>query len=121
MTSEQLKQRTKQFSLSILGLVDKLPNSIATRVVAHQIAKSGTSVGANYRAVCRARSDKEFISKMEIVLEESDETLFWLEIVTDKRWLPKEVVEPIWKEGNELTAIFVSSLKTVKSKSYQSQ
>lgn len=119
MTSEQLKQRTKQFSLLILELVDKLPNSIATRVVANQIAKSGTSVGANYRAVCRARSDKEFISKMEIVLEESDETLFWLEIIKDKNWISKDTVESIWKEGNELTAIFVSSLKTVKSKSFQ--
>ena len=74
-------------------------------------------MGANYRAVCRARSDREFISKMEIVLEESVETLFWLEIIMDKQWIAKQVLEPIWKEGNELIAIFVSSLKTVKAKS----
>jgi four helix bundle protein len=66
--------------------------------------------------VCRARSDKEFIAKMEIVLEEADETLFWLEIIAEKNWIDKSVAASIWKEGNELTSIFVASLKTVKSK-----
>ena len=117
MTSEQLKLRTKQYSLSIIELVEKLPVTTASKIIAYQIAKSGTSVGANYRAVCRARSDKEFISKMEIVLEESDETLFWLELILEKKWLEESLVLPLWKEGNELTSIFVSSLKTVKSKS----
>jgi len=116
MTAEQLKIRTKLYSLSIIDLVEKLPVTTASKIVAYQIAKSGTSVGANYRAVCRARSDKEFIAKMEIVLEEADETLFWLEIIIDKTWLDRKITEPVWKEGNELTAIFVSSLKTVKSK-----
>ena len=116
MTSEQLKVRTKQYSLLIINLVEKLPVTTASRIVAHQIAKSGTSVGANYRAVCRARSDREFVAKMEIVLEEADETLFWLEIIMDKNWLERELAETVWKEGNELTAIFVSSLKTVKNK-----
>jgi len=117
MTSDELKFRTKRFSLMIIDLVDKLPNTIAGRAVANQIVRSGTSVGANYRAVCRARSDREFIAKMTIVAEEADETLFWLEIIMDKQWVNKTEVEYIWKEGNELTAIFVSSLKTVKSKS----
>ncbi|MEL1245694.1 four helix bundle protein [Flavobacterium sp. DGU11] len=116
MTSEQLKIRTKQYSLLIINLVEKLPVTTASKIVAYQIAKSGTSVGANYRAVCRARSDREFISKMEIVLEEADETLFWLEIISEKCWIEKDSIDAIWKEGNELTAIFVSSLKTVKSK-----
>jgi four helix bundle protein len=118
MTADQLKARTKLYSLSIIDLVEMLPITTASKIIAHQIAKSGTSVGANYRAVCRARSDKEFIAKMEIVLEEADETLFWLEIIMDKNWLNKTVTETIWKEGNELTSIFVSSLKTVKAKSY---
>lgn len=100
----------------IIDVIDKLPNTIAGRAVANQIVRSGTSVGANYRAVCRARSDKEFIAKMTIVAEESDETLFWLEIIMDKQWINKAEVEYIWKEGNELTAIFVSSLKTIKIK-----
>ncbi|WP_245176806.1 four helix bundle protein [Flavobacterium aquidurense] len=86
------------------------------KVVANQIVRSGTSVGANYRAVCRARSDREFVSKMNIVLEESDETLFWLEIIKEKMWVAKSELEIIWKEGNELTAIFVSSLKTVNNR-----
>ncbi|MFP9099491.1 four helix bundle protein [Flavobacterium sp. RHBU_24] len=93
MTSDELKFRTKRFSLMIIDLVDKLPNTIAGRAVANQIVRSGTSVGANYRAVCRARSDREFIAKMTIVAEESDETLFWLEIIMDKQWLNKSEVE----------------------------
>jgi four helix bundle protein len=116
MTTNELKLRTKNFSLTIIDLVEKLPNSISVRVVANQIVKSGTSVGANYRAVCRARSDREFVSKMNIVLEEADETLFWIEIIMDKRWINKPELEVIWKEGNELTAIFVSSLKTVNDR-----
>ncbi|NDI97837.1 four helix bundle protein [Flavobacterium sp. LaA7.5] len=116
MTSEQLKFRTKQYSLSIIDLVEKLPITTSSRVVSYQIAKSGTSVGANYRAVCRSRSNKEFIAKMEIVLEESDETLFWLEIIKEKKWIEDIIIDNLWKEGNELTAIFVSSLKTAKAK-----
>ena len=100
----------------IIDLIEKLPNTIACRAVANQVVRSGTSVGANYRAACRARSDREFIAKLTIVTEEADETLFWLEIVMDKQWVNKIEVEPIWIEGNELTAIFVSSLKTIKSK-----
>lgn len=76
MDSNQLKNRTKNYSITILDLVEKLPNTIPGRAVANQIVRSGTSVGANYRAVCRARSDREFIAKMSIVIEESDETLF---------------------------------------------
>lgn len=111
-----LKLRTKYFSLMIIDLVEKLPNTISGRVISNQIVKSGTSVGANYRAVCRARSDREFVSKMNIVLEESDETLFWLEIIEDKKWINKTELDIIWKEGNELTSIFVSSLKTMNNK-----
>ena len=116
MTTNELKLRTKNFSLMVIDLVEKLPNSISVRVIANQIVKSGTSVGANYRAVCKARSDKEFVSKMNIVLEEADETLFWIEIIMAKQWIINSELEIVWKEGNELTAIFVSSLKTVNSK-----
>ena len=116
MTSEGLKARTKKFSLSIIDLVEKLPNSISCRAVSNQLVRSGTSVGANYRAVCRARSDREFIAKMAIVIEESDETLFWIEIIQEKKWVDYSELNLIWKEGNELTAIFVSSVKKVKSR-----
>lgn len=116
MTTDEMKLRTKKFSLMIIDLAEKLPTTYIVKVVANQIVRSGTSVGANYRAVCRARSDREFISKMNIVLEEADETLFWLEIIAEKKWMDKSIMASLWKEGNELTAIFVSSLKTVKSK-----
>jgi four helix bundle protein len=116
MTTNELKLRTKNFSLMVIDLVEKLPNSISVRVIANQIVKSGSSVGANYRAVCRARSDREFVSKMNIVLEEADETLFWIEIIIAKQWMSNPELEAIWKEGNELTAIFVSSLKTVNDR-----
>ncbi len=116
MTTNDLKLRTKNFSLMVIDLVERMPNSISIRVIANQIVKSGTSVGANYRAVCRARSDREFVSKMNIVLEEADETLFWIEIIMAKQWVSNLELEVIWKEGNELTAIFVSSLKTVNDR-----
>ncbi len=116
MTSEGLKARTKKFSLSIIDLVEKLPNSISCRAVSNQLVRSGTSVGANYRAVCRARSDREFIAKMAIVIEESDETLFWIGIIQEKKRADYSELNLIWKEGNELTAIFVSSVKKVKSR-----
>lgn len=116
MDSNELKNRTKKYSIAILDLVEMRPNTISGRAVSNQIVRSGTSVGANYRAVCRARSDREFIAKMSIVIEESDETLFWLEIILQKEWVNKSQVDGIWKEGNELTAIFVSSMKTIKDR-----
>jgi len=97
-------------------MVERLPNSNTIRVIANQIVRSASSVAANYRAVCRARSDREFVAKMNIVLEEADETLFWLEIINEKKWMEDDEIEKIWKEGNELTAIFVSSLKTVNNR-----
>lgn len=116
MTSNDLKLRTKNFSILIMNLVEKLPNSIAGKTISYQIIRSGTSVGANYRAVCRARSDREFISKMNIVLEEADETMFWLELIIDRKWFDDNEVSNLLDEGNQLTAIFVSSLKTVNAR-----
>jgi len=116
MTNDELKNRTKQFSLLILNLVEKMPNSISSRVVINQLAKRATSVGANYRDVCRARSDKEFVAKLNIVLEEVDETQFWLEIITEMNWLSKSELEFPLKESSELVAIFVSTLKTVNNR-----
>ena len=111
-----LKARTKKISLSVIELVEALPATLTAKTIANQLIRSGTSVGANYRAVCRARSDKEFIAKMNIVLEESDETCFWLEILGEKNWIQREKHEVILKEANELTAIFTSSLKTMNTK-----
>ncbi|MFN3967983.1 four helix bundle protein [Flavobacterium sp.] len=116
MTNDELKNRTKQFSLLILNLVEKMPNSISSRVVINQLAKSSTSVGANYRAVCRARSDKEFVAKLNIVLEEVDEAQFWLEIIAEMNWISKSELAFPLKESSELVAIFVSTLKTVNNR-----
>ena len=113
---DDLKDRTFKFSIEIINLVELLPKMKAANVVSYQIAKSGTSVGANYRAAKRARSDKEFISKINIVLEEVDETLFWLEIIKAKNWIKNEIIELLLKEADELTAIFVSTLKTINNR-----
>ena len=113
-----LKLRTKQFSLSIIDLSEKIDYSIAKKIVVNQLVKAGTSVGSNYCASQRARSDKEFISKMNIVLEEADECIFWLEIINEKRWFDVEI---LLKEANELTAIFVTILRKMNIKISKSQ
>ena len=99
MTNDELKYRTKQFSLLVLNLVEKLPNSISSRVVINQLAKSATSVGANYRAACRATSDREFVAKLNIVLEEADETQYWLEIIEEMKWINQSELEFPLKES----------------------
>ena len=116
MTNDELKLRTKQFSLSILKSVDKLPNTLQSRIIINQLVKSATSVGANYRAVCRARSYREFVSKMNIVLEEADESQFWLEIISEMKWMNQYENDILTKESGELVAIFVATLKTVNQR-----
>jgi four helix bundle protein len=111
--SKDLQNRTKNFSLSIIDLVEKMDYSISKKVVINQLVRSATSVGANYRAACRSRSDREFIAKLNIILDEIDECSFWLEIIQSKNW---QQVEIQLKEANELTAIFVSSLKSMNQK-----
>jgi four helix bundle protein len=108
-----LINRSKKFALDVMEMVEFLPKIATAKIISFQLVKSATSVGANYRAVCRARSDKEFISKMQIVLEEADESGYWLELIQEKGWAD---VSMLLQESNELVAIFVSSLKTVKAK-----
>ena len=115
MTKEELKDRTKRFALLIIKIVDQLPNTITGRTISNQIIRSGTSVAANYRSACRARSTADFISKITIVEEESDETLFWLELITDCKLLSLEKVSGVLKEAKELTAIFTASGRTAKA------
>jgi four helix bundle protein len=108
----ELKERTKAFALRIFKLVDALPKSVQGRAVANQIIRSGTSIAANYRAACRARSRAEFISKIGIVEEEADETLFWLELILDTEMLSSERLAPLMKEADELVAIMAASRKS---------
>ena len=116
MKEKELKERTKQFALRVMKLVDALPNSISGRAIANQLVRAGTSVGANYRAACRGRSKFEFASKLGTVAEEADECCFWMELIVDGELLPRSKVEILQQEANELTAIFVASIRTTKGK-----
>lgn len=111
---QDLRLRTKQFALRILRLYRALPAKEEARILGRQVLRSGTSVGANYRAACRARSRAEFIAKLGIVLEEADETVFWLELLLEGGIVKREKLGALLKEARELTSIFVASLCTAK-------
>lgn len=121
MSHDNLKQRTKAFALRVLKLVDTLPDTRSGRVLASQLGRSGTSVGANYRAVCRSRSTAEMISKLSVVEEEADESAFWMELVVDHRLLPGGKLTALLREADELTAIMVASRKTLLSRNQKSR
>lgn len=112
MTPDELKARSKKFALRVLKVVGALPKNIEGRAIANQLVRSGTSVAANYRSACRARSRNEFVAKMGVVLEEADETQLWLELIIAAKLLPPRRVEALLKEASELVAIFVSSRKS---------
>jgi four helix bundle protein len=114
MDSNELMERTKRFAVQIIKFVDGLKQSRATIVLSKQILRSATSIGANYRAACGARSKAEFIAKLQIAREESDETLYWLEIFQEAIGLDN--IKDLIKECDELTAIFTASLKTARVK-----
>ena len=111
MTERELLQRTKQFALRIFKLVGVLPQTIQGRAVA-QLIRSGTSVAANYRAACRARSKPEFIAKLGVVEEEADESAFWLELIIETGLLSAAKVTPLLTEAGEIVAMMASSKKT---------
>ena len=98
MNAQQLKERTKQFALRVMRLVDVLPNTPKGRAIASQLVRSGTSVAANYRAACRGRSKAEFIAKVGIVEEEADETALWLELIIEDKFLPEKKIASLLKE-----------------------
>ena len=112
MTTAELKARTKEFALRVIRLVDALPNSVKGRALANQIMRSATSVAANYRAACRARSRAEFIAKIGVVEEEADETAFWLELIIDSGVRTEKQIRPLLQEAGELVAIMASSRKS---------
>jgi four helix bundle protein len=114
MESEKLKNRTKEFAHRCIKLTTALPDTQLGHHIRGQLIRCSTSVASNYRAACIAQSKASFISKLSIVLEETDESYFWLEFIIDENLLKKELVEPLLKEAEELTAIFVSSRKTAR-------
>jgi len=109
MNAQDLKNRTKQFALRVMRLVDALPNSPKGRAIASQLVRSGTSAAANYRAACRGRSHAEFVAKIGIAEEEADEAALWLELIIEDKLLPEKKIAPRLKEANELTAIMAAS------------
>jgi four helix bundle protein len=116
MSPEEMKQRTKQFALRIVKLVQSLPADRVAGTLGHQLLRSGTSVGANYRAACRARSEPEFRAKLGIVEEQGDESIYWRELLIDSGFVPIHRLQDLWQEANELVAIAVASINTSKQR-----
>ena len=109
MNAQELKERTKQFALRVMRLVDSLPSTPKGRAIASQLVRSGTSVAANYRAACRGRSKAEFIAKVGIAEEEADETTLWLDLIIEDKLLPEQKIASLLKEANEVAAIMAAS------------
>ncbi len=114
MKQEELKKRTKQFALEIIRLVESLPTTRTADILGGQLLRSGTSVGANYRSACRAKSVADFISKMGIVEEEVDECMYWMELLTEAGIIELEKTEGLMYEASQLLAITISSIKTAR-------
>jgi four helix bundle protein len=119
--TEELQERTMQFALRIVRLFRSLPSSAESRVVGHQLLRSGTSVAANYRAVCKARSSADFISKLGIVEEEIDESVFWLEFLVEAQIMPQKRMSDLVDEAKQIAAILAASRLTAKRNNRQSE
>ena len=114
MTEEQFKNRTKQYGLRIIRLVEALPDTRSASVIGRQLLRAGTSVGANYRAACRGRSTADTLSKLAIVEEEADETLYWMEMLVEADIVAEDRLRDLMNEGDELVAMTVASIKTLR-------
>jgi four helix bundle protein len=116
MNQQEMKARTKRFALRIIKLIDSLPASTAAGVIGKQLIRSGTSVGANYRSACRAKSTADFVFKLSIVEEEADESVYWMELLVESEFVRESTLKNLIDEANQLVAIVVSSIKTLKLK-----
>ena len=121
MNDAELKQRTKQFALRVIRMSNSLPRKTAADVLGRQLIRSATSVAANYRSACRAKSRADFVAKMAIVEEESDESALWLELLAESEFVVGERLAALRQEAGELTAIAVSSIRTARSRSANPQ
>jgi len=115
MNEKEFKERTKQLALAVILLVEGLPNKKAADILGRQVLRSATSIGANYRAACRAKSTADMINKLKTVEEESDETLYWLELLTASDIVLPAKTTDLHKETNEILSMTVASLKTLRS------
>lgn len=113
---EQIKQRTKQIGLEVIKLIDDLPNKTSAWGISKQLIRSSTSIGANYRAACRAKSTPDFLNKLKIVEEETDETIYWLEILEESGIVSMDRIFNLKKETNEILSIIVSSINTIRNR-----
>lgn len=111
---DDLKERTKRFALRVIRMVEALPKGKTSDVIGRQLLRSGTSVGANYRASCRAKSSADFISKMGTVEEEADESIFWMELLVESDLINERLVKDLMCEAEEILAIVITSIKTVR-------
>jgi four helix bundle protein len=114
MTPEQMKRRTKAFAVAIVKFAASLPRDPVTELIARQLVKSGTSVGANYRSSCRAKSRPDFVAKLTTAEEEADETQYWLEILVEASMVNRDAVDKLLDESEQLVRIFVASIKTAR-------
>jgi four helix bundle protein len=115
MDKTELKQRTKSYALRVIKVVEALPHERVAGVLGKQLLRSGTSVGANYRAACRAKSSADFVNKLKIVEEECDESLYWMELMVEAGVIPENKLGQLMREGDELLAITVASIKRSRS------
>jgi four helix bundle protein len=115
MNEQMFRQRTKQFALRVIRVAQSLPNNMIADVISRQMVKAGTSVGANYRAACRAKSTADMIAKLQIVEEEADEAIYWLELIIEAKLMDEELLQPLMQEANEITAMIVSSIRTLQA------
>ena len=116
MNEQEFKQRTKGLALRVIKLVSSLPKNTVSEVIGKQLIRSGTSVGANYRAACRARSTADLIAKLRIVEEEADECLYWMELIVEAKLVDVANLRSIMSETNEILAMTVASIKTLIAK-----
>jgi four helix bundle protein len=114
MKGENIKDRTMSFAIRILNMASVIPKDYSSQVISHQIVRSATSVGANYRAACRSKSRRDFVNKLKIVEEELDETNYWLELIEMSNIFPEEKISSLIKESIELLSIIVKSVQTAK-------
>ena len=121
MREVDLKDRTKEFAKRIIEICRNLPENRDGRLIGNQLFRSSTSIGANYRSACRAKSLADFIAKLSIVEEETDETLYWLELLDELKIVPHKIIKPIHDEANEILAIIVSSIKTSRKRKNKTQ
>lgn len=116
MNNQELVERTMNFAVRVLCMAEKLPRNLGGQAVARQVVRSGTSVAANYRAALRAKSRADFINKITIVLEEADETSFWIEFAVRAKLLPEGRLAPLRDEAEQLVRIFNATRTTTRSR-----